>query len=301
MTLLYAFSENVLPILLIACLGYLFQRWLQPDVQSLSRVSLYVFTPCLIFSSLSNSAVSYEQMGRIGLCVLLVTASGMFVALLVARLLRWDRRRQAAFLLVTLFGNVGNYGLPVTGFAFGRQGQAFAVVYYVVSAVLVYTLGVYLASLGQHTARQALTHVFRLPLVYAAGAALVANVTHLSLPLPLARAIDLAGQGAVPLMILLLGMQLARTRISGHVAPALLASALKLVGSAGLALGWTALLGLGGIVQSVCVVQAAMPSAVMTTLLALEFGTEPGLVTSSVFMSTVLSLATLSTLLALMV
>jgi predicted permease len=299
MSFLSAFAENVLPILVIASLGYLFQRWLRPDVQPLSRVTLYVLTPSLIFSSLSNSTVSHHQMGRIGLCVVLVTASLALVNVVLVRALGWDRRRQAAFMLTTLFGNVGNYGLPLTGFAFGVEGQALAVVYYVVSAVLVYSVGVYLASLGQQTAREALGNVFRLPLVYAAGAALVVNVANLHLPLPLTRAIDLAGQGAVPLMILLLGMQLARTRVGGHVAPALLASAMKLIASAALALGWTTWLGLGDLAQGICIVQAAMPSAVMTTLLALEFGTHPGLVTTTVMVSTLLSLVTLSVLLTL--
>jgi predicted permease len=299
MAFLSAFFQNVLPILLIAAAGYLLQRWLKPDLRSLSRVTLYVLTPSLIVSSLSNSAVSHTQMGQIGLCVLLVTASLAILDVLVARSLRWDRRRQAALLLVTLFGNVGNYGLPLTRFAFGEQGQAFAVVYYIVSAVLVYSAGVYLASLGQQSARQALGNVFKMPLIYAAGIALLVNVAGRPLPEPLSRAVDLAGQGAVPLMILILGMQLARTRLTGHLAPALLASGLKLLGSAALAWLWTAILGLGSLAQSVCLVQAAMPSAVMTSLLALEFGTDPELVTSTVLVSTLLSFVTLSLLLAL--
>jgi hypothetical protein len=299
MSFLSTFADNVLPILAIASLGYLFQRWVRPDIQPLSRVTLYVLTPSLIFSSLSHSTVSQQQMAQIGLCVVLVTLSLAVVNIVLVRALGWDRRRQAAFMLTTLFGNVGNYGLPLTGFAFGLEGQALAVVYYVVSAVLVYSVGVYLASLGQQPARKALGNVFRLPLVYAAGAALVVNVANLRLPLPLTRAIDLAGQGAVPLMILLLGMQLARSRVGGHIPLALSASVLKLVASAALAWGWTAWLGLGDLAQGICIVQAAMPSAVMTTLLALEFDTHPGLVTTTVLVSTLLSLVTLSALLML--
>jgi malate permease and related proteins len=48
------------------------------------------------------------------------------------------------------------------------------------------------------------------------------------------------------------------------------------------------------------VIQSAMPSAVLTTVLATEYDTEPSFVTSVVFVTTILSPLTLTPLLAIM-
>ena len=51
-------------------------------------------------------------------------------------------------MLVVMFSNGGNYGLPVALFAFGRDALTFATVYFLTSAVLTYTVGVSLAASG---------------------------------------------------------------------------------------------------------------------------------------------------------
>ena len=99
-------------------------------------------------------------------CVLLTAALGI-AGLLLAIPMRLDRATMSSFLLVVMFSNSGNYALPVVLFAFGQEALAFANVYFVTSAVLVYTCGVLVAASGRASVSRALLHVTRVPALYA--------------------------------------------------------------------------------------------------------------------------------------
>ena len=104
------------------------------------------------------------------------------LARLVAIPLGLDRAGRAAFLLVVVFSNSGNFGLPVVLFAFGREALTFATVYFVIAAVLSYTVGVFLAASGHRSVMEALRGITRVPTVYAVIAAAV--VLALRAPIP---------------------------------------------------------------------------------------------------------------------
>ena len=99
---------------------------------------------------------------------LLVTLSAAVMARLAAIPLRLDRRMLSAFMLVAICSNSGNYGLPVTLLAFGRDALAFASVYFVSSAIFSYTGGVLLAASGRRSIRDAVAGLFRVPAFYGA-------------------------------------------------------------------------------------------------------------------------------------
>ncbi len=297
--LLSIFLNNILPPLLVMAVGYILERAIGVDVRSLSRVALYVFTPALIFGSLIESKVGGGEFGQIALFVVVFTAVMWIVGLGVARLLRFEQRQTNAFLLATLFSNCGNYGLAVVLFAFGQAGLERGLAYFVVSALMTHTFAAYFASRGAYSVRESIRNVLRLPLVYALAVGLAVRALGLTLPVPLMRAVDLPRAGAIPLMQLLLGVQLARISRRLDLRFVGSATAVQLVGSALVALGLTALLGLRGLARQVSVVEASMPTAVSTLALSIEFGSNPEEVGGVVFLSTLVSPVTLTLVLAL--
>lgn len=261
-----------------------------------SCVTLYVFSPMLVLDSLATTTLPTSDIARIALFTLTFSAAMYALSTVVARAIRMDQEGVSAFLLTTLFMNSGNYGIPVTLFAFGQDGMDRAVVFFVTQAMLTGTLAVYLASRSQMDPRGALLSVTRLPLVYASIIGLGINLLNISLPPTLGRPIEILGNAAVPTMLMVLGLQLA-DRFAIHELRSILASSfLRLVASGGIAYGVTLVLGIGGLTQQVLVILAAMPTAVFTTILATEFQARPTFVTSSVVFSTVASLVTLSVL-----
>lgn len=299
MTLILSILANdLLPVFVVAGVGFALARVTKADVRTLSRVTFYGLSPCLVFTSLVGSTMNAADFGRMA-----VLATGTVLGIgVIARLLtlplRLDRAMASAFLMVVMFSNSGNYGLPVVLFAFGKDALAQATVYFVANAVLTYTVGVFLASAGRRSVGRALVGVLRVPAVYGVVAAVLVMTTGARVPPALMRPVDLLSGAAVPTMILVLGMQLERGARPERPFLVGLAVALSLIVTPALGLSWATALQLQGAARQAAVVQAGMPSAVLTTILALEYDVAPSFVTAVVFASTLLSPFTLTLLIA---
>ncbi len=297
--LLHIFYTNILPIFVVIGAGYTLARALRLEAKPFSRLAFYVLAPCLTFVSLVQNRINGDELGRIVLFISLSTLAVGVITWLIARVLRLSRPVESALLLSTIFVNCGNYGIPLNLFAFGESAQARAIVYLVVLATLSNTVGVYLAARGRASGRQALRNLVKVPLVYAVLLAGVVSISGITVPEPVFKAIELIGSASVPVMLLILGMQLAQTSITRHLKITSLATFIRLIVAPILAFGLAALLGLRGVTRQTMIVEASTPTAVTSTILALEFDTRPDLVTSVVFLSTLLSPLTITAVIAL--
>ncbi len=287
------------PILLVVGIAFIADRKLELDSRALSRLLVYVFTPFLIFKGVAYSDLSGDEAGQLIAVAALMSAAVAVAAWLLARQARFDRQMAAAFTLSATLVNAGNYGLPLNRFAFGAAGEERAIVFFMTTLLVSYTLGVFLASFGRLSARGALRNVFTVPLPYAAALGLAVNLGDVTLPLPVERAVHLLADATIPVMLVVLGAQLSRASVRGRIQPILLASGLRLLLGPLIALGLVVLLGLSGLTRQVAIVQSAMPTAVVTGVLASEFGADTEFVTATILVSTITSMATLTVLLSL--
>ena len=300
--MLTVFANVVLPVLTVAGFGYLLHRTLKPSLAALSQATLYVLAPALVFSSLTKTTLSAQDALQIAGFSLVFTGAMLALSWGVARLNHFDRALSSAFMISVLFMNAGNYGLSVALLAFGQTGLDRALVFFVTQAVLGNTFAVYLAASSQHGAGLApLGAVLRMPMLYAGIAALAISLAHFELPTFVARATELAGDAAVPMMLLVLGMQLAQGSAFDAPVAVGLAVLLRLVLSVFVALGLTSLMGIEGLTRDVLLVLAGMPTAVFTIIVATEFNARPRFVTTVVVTSTVLSILTVTVLLTALV
>jgi predicted permease len=258
-----------------------------------------------VFSSLVHSNLAGEEIARIAAFTVVVTAMMGLLGWLSARAFRLDARATAGMILVCMFVNSGNYGLGVNQRVFGDQGLARATIYFTTSTLLVYSLGVAVAA-GSNGGgvRATIRHVFEVPPMYAAVAALLVralsiDVTQPALE-PVMAGIDIASRAAIPAMLVILGMQLARTVLTEHAGPVLTASGISLIAAPIVAWIVAALIGLTGVARQTSIIEASMPAAVINIILATEYRAAPELVTSSVLLSTVLSPITLTLILSLL-
>ena len=116
--------SDILPIFLIAGAGYLLARYVGTSVKTLAHVVFYALLPCLVFRLLVTSQKSGQEFGRMALVATLMILTMGVVGYTVAAALRLNRVDLRAFLLVVMFSNSGNYGLPVVQFAFGNEALA---------------------------------------------------------------------------------------------------------------------------------------------------------------------------------
>jgi predicted permease len=300
MTSFFAVVYNVLaPIFLIIGLAVLLDRRLTLDPRVFSRVVIYLFSPCLVFGGIARSDLKAEELGLI---VAMAALTSLLMALVgwgEARLFHFDRKLASAFMLGVVLVNAGNYGLPLNEFAYGQAGFQRAIIFFVVTALISNTLGVYLASRGKASVRRSILNVLTVPLPYATVLGFIFNMEGITLPVPIDRAVTLLGQAAVPCMLIVLGLQLSRTSVKGRVGPILLATGTRLVVAPLLAFCLAALLSLPGLARQVSIIEASMPTAAMSGVLATEFGSDAEFTAATVLVSTVASIVTLSILLML--
>jgi predicted permease len=292
------FVSDILPIFLIAGIGYLLAGRLQANVKTLAHAVFYAMAPCFAFRMLISSRMTGPDAGRMAVLAILVAAVMGLLARVAAIPFRLSRAELSGFLLVVIFSNGGNYGLPVVLFAFGNEALAHGTIYFVTSSILTYTIGVFLAAAGRRSIRRAILGIVRIPAIYGVAAAGLVTLTGVSIPVALMRPVQLLADAAIPVMILVLGMQLQRATLPKRPGVVATAVALSLAATPAVALGLTRLLSISGPGRQAGVALASMPTAVITTILALEFDVEPAFVTNVVFITTVLSPLTLAPLIA---
>ena len=298
--LLSLFANNLLPILLVAGTGYIAGRWLNVEARSISRVVFYIFSPCLIFDLLTTSQLSNSDMLRmVAFAVTSIFTVGM-LTFLVGRVIRLERKMLVAVMITTVTINAGNYGLSLNLFAFGEEALAYASLFFVTSAILTYTFGVVIASMGKASLGTAIKGLIKIPTVYAVILALVFIYMNWELPLPLNRSVSLLADASIPGMLVVLGLQLQNNHRTHNWRALSLANGMRLLGGAGVGFILAAIIGLQGMAYNAAVLQSSMPTAVLSTILATEYDVEPTFVTTAVFGSTILSPLTLTPLLMIL-
>ena len=298
MVLLGVLINIVLPVFIIIGAGFVAARMLTIDAQTLSRVSLYVLGPALVFSKLVETTVTGTDLVQIVVFTVVGTLLVLALSWVVARLLRLNRSTESAFVLSCSFVNSGNYGLPLVLFAFGQAGLERALIYFVTGAFMMNTVAVFVASRGQAKARTSLLNIFRVPMIYAIVIAFGVRAANLEIPGFISQPLGMTGNAAIPVMLLLVGIQLAGVSFGKQARLICVATLVRLVGGAVVGIALATVMGLAGVTRQACIIEHSAPTGVMTGILALEFGTDPEFVTGVIFASTLASIATMTLLVA---
>ena len=298
--LLPIFASNVLPIILIAGAGFLLSKYTGLSPRPVSLVAFYIFIPCLLFKLLTTSDLSSNDIFRmVGFTTTSILVLGALVVV-VTGVLKVDKRMATALLLVIMFSNSGNYGLSLNKFAFGETALAYASLYFATSIILINTVGILIANFGQSGLKSALFGLLKTPALYALLLAITFNITSWELPSSLEKTIFLVADGTIPLMIILMGIQLQNSAWVGHVRALGFSTFMRLIGAPLVALPFAFLFGLEGPAWQAGITESALPTAVVMTVVATEFGVEPSFVTMAVLATTLLSPLTITPIIAML-
>lgn len=289
-TLIFTLNA-VLPAFLIIALGALAGKTMPGlDPLPIARLGTSFTTPALILGTVAKAHISASLALHVAAAYLTFLLVLGAVSYLLAR--QQSRPRRSGLIVTTLFANTGNMGLSLSLFAYGNAGLERSVIIFVLSMLLMFTVGPALLTGGGHFGRR-LLDTWRWPPVWAAVGGVLLNVTHLQLPLFLDRVLSLLGAAAVPLMLLLLGIQVYRTWTWHLGSINWLSVALKSLLSPLLAalIGW--LIGLRGLELAVLVLTGALPTAVNVFGVAVEAGGDHDDVGRTIFVTTLLSIFTI--------
>ena len=281
------------PVFILAAVGY---GWVKLGfeyrVEFVTRLAMTLSVPCLIFVALMTADIDPQALGSLSLASF--TAYGL-VSIVFLGIVKLRKLDTSTYLAPLVFGNTGNLGLPLAMFAFGEEGLSYAVVVFAVMAILSFTIGVWVVAGGGSPIR-----VIKEPVVAATFLGALFLWQGWQTPIFLTNALELIGQMAIPIMLITLGVAIARLE-TNDMGRAVWLSAIKVVVSAGAA--WTAArwFGLAPIPSAVLIVQLATPVAVTSYLLAEKYGHEAQPVAGLVVASTLLCVISLPLILAFVI
>ena len=279
----------IAPVFLCSLLGYLWvRRGLDFDTPFVSRLVTDIGAPCLVFSTFMELDIDMAAFRTMALAAFVAMLLFGVLAFAVLRTCGLDQR---TWLPSQMFPNTGNMGLPLCLLAFGEQGLALGLTYFMVNVLFNFTLGMTITS-GQISLRELLKN----PMFHAVPVTLLFLFTDTRPPAWVQNTTGMLGDFTIPLMLIAMGVSLARIRI--HSLRRSLALAVLRLG-----MGFTVgvvlaqMLGFEGVARGVLILQSAMPVAVFSYLFAVRFNRSPEEVAGAVVMSTALSFLTLPALL----
>ena len=280
----------IAPVFIVAGIGFFFEyRGIGFQSETLSRLAMMIATPALVFSSLTSTALPDESLLRIIiLSIVAVLIGGALSALAVLAL----RQPWRAFLSPLSLPNAGNAGLPLVFFAFSDAGLAIGAAFFFMIALVQYTVVPAVV-----TGDPGFGKLLREPLVWSVVAVILFRVTGTPVPQIVADTTSLLGGIMIPIMLILLGGALSRLKVSDIKTSVLLAVARLTIGVVtGLTL--VTLFRLEGVEAGAIFLLSAMPSALITYVIAQHYGREPERVAGMVVSSTVLNFACLPVLIS---
>ena len=292
MNLAITVLEITAPVFMLAAVGFVWVKLgFEYSVAFVTRIAMTLSVPCLIFVALMQADIAPEALTALSLASIVAYGAVTIVMLALVWALRLERRTYAAPLI---FGNTGNLGLPLALFAFGDIGLSYAVVVFAIMAIWSFTFGIWLVSGGG-----SILKVLKEPLVAGTLLGGLFLWQGWKTPLFLTNTLDLIGQMAIPMMLITLGVAVARLA-PGRLWLAVGLSAVKAALCVGLAWGAGLWFDLDPVAHAVLVLQIATPVAVTSYLLSEKYGGDSDAVAGLVLVSTLMSVLLLPALLAVL-
>lgn len=297
-TFIFILTQIILPIFLMILTGYVLQKRLHLNISTLSKIQIYVFIPALVFSKIYTSTLSNGLIGSIVCFTTTLFGSLMVLSTLVSRLLKFQRPKEKAFINSVVLRNTGNYGIPLIMLLYQGSQNEYAISVHMIavitSTVLMYTVGLYNASSGSYSGKQALLNIVKIPTIYSITLAAICKTGGLVVPIQITSVLGFFSEAVVPVALIALGAQLAETKFSFVDYSVYLGNFIRLIISPAVAYMLAAMFKLDSISTGVMVIGAATPTAINSLMLALEFKGDADYASQTILTSTLLSAFTIS-------
>jgi hypothetical protein len=295
--------QAILPLSVPVLSGVLLARFLGLDTKPLTTMVLYFLVPALIFTNLSTVQLSFTELTHIVLFFLLNFMFMWAIAFIVGKIFRLPEPERAGLTLISTLTNSVNYGLPLVLMAFGQLGLEKAAVYVVFAMILTNTAGVYFAARANFSIRESIKTIFTLPAVYAAILAILLRFLGLHLPAGIETGVSMAAGALPPVMLVVLGAQMARAQNAKlenrHRIAFWLGIGIRVIIAPFIAFLILYVIGISGTLFSVLLILASMPVAVNAGVLAEKFDASPNVVSKCILWTTLSSFVVLPILITL--
>ena len=298
----------MLQMSVLIAIGIAWQRFAPAHIPALAHrraltdLVFYILLPALVLNVMWQAPLNITSI-KISMTALSGIFTSLFlmwaiISLLSMSGLNISKPQKGALLIAGTFPNSTYLGLPVTAQVLGDWTQATVLKYDLFACTpMVLTVGVLIAHyFGDNKSD---IHPFRellkVPPLWALALAGLLNVADMPQPIPVHNALSILGGGVVPLMLIALGMSIRWDTIKLKYLPLLLPVSLVSLLIAPLVVCYVAsALHVPTDTLTVSVILAAMPTMIFGIVLCERYQLDSGLYAAAVFLTTALSIGTLT-------
>ena len=282
----------MMPSILLAGIGVLWHRTgTEYPREFVTTLVLNLALPALVFYTLTTTTVAPDALATMGLAALTVQLVMLSTSALILKAAGHNPRLCITFTI----GNTGNLGLPLCMLAFGDVGLAYAITFFTIQSIFLFTVGDAIYAGNINVQRMA-----KVPVIWAVAAALLTRFLDIPVPEILLNTTRILGQLVVPIMLITLGIAIASMQ-SGNLATNLKWSAIRTALAIAVGFGIAELFNLEGIARGVLVIESVVPVAVFNYLLAFRNNMESSEISGLILMTHLGALLYLPVVLAFLV
>nr|WP_288977257.1 AEC family transporter [uncultured Blautia sp.] len=265
--------------------------------KDMSALVLNLCSPALIVSSMFSdlTSISRKNVGLVALIGILCFAFLIILGYALTKILRVPVSRREAYILMTVFGNLGFIGLPVASAVLGPKSMVYVIVFNFLFNVVIFTFGIMLVKKGVEGVEQSWTDIFS-PGFIACILAFIIYWFNIKIPADLQSLVNYCGNACTLLSLLVIGMSLVGMNLGSVFKNKrlLLFTAIRFIAvPIALALLLKPFLP-DYIMRASIVLMMSLPVANMPMMMAEQYGKETTTISEGIILSTVLSAATIS-------
>lgn len=309
----FIIEHTMLPIFFLVVLGYFLDKKFHLDVKTLSKLMFFLVIPSFIFTNIYTTQFPATSINIIAAIAIFMVIC-FVIANIVGRIRHYDAAMLESCRNAFMFNNTGNLGVALIILVFSHdpfvvngqtpylaEAMVVQIIIFMIQSISLNTLGLYQAGRGRLTARDTLSVMFHMPLLYVLAAALIARyVGWDAKDFFLWPIMDMASKALLPLAMVSIGAQLSQTKIQWldkdvWIVSILKMTALPLIGLTMIYLANAFRPGtFTAVSATVFLIYCAIPTAVNTALFAIEFDNNPDYATQVVMNTTALSAVSLT-------
>lgn len=283
----------ILPIFIIVLLGYLWNKFNNNlNEQEIIKLITWIGAPTLIFNTLINSETSSILIKNITFIAILMTLIMLILSFLILKLFKEPIR---PLINPMTFQNSGNLGLTVCLFAFGKIGLELSIIYFMITSVLHFTLGLTIWS-----GKLSIKYLLKAPVIYAVLLGLIINYNEIQLPKTISNTTSVLAGITIPLLLFTMGTSISKIKFNLELKIILLAIIRSIIALT-LAYLLTMFFNIGGIAQKIILIQGVLPAPIFTYLFASQYKVSPEKVANYLMTSTLISIITITIFLTIII
>ena len=200
----------MVPTILIVFLGLIWNKLgNQVDQSEITNIITWVGAPCLIFNTLIKLESSIFIVQDIIIAAILMILIMFACSYIILKIFNYPIR---PLINPMVFSNSGNLGMTISLFAFGVLGLELAVIYFMITSILHFTIG-----LSIWSGKWSFKFLLKTPVLYAVLAGLIINFNDIELPKTITNTTSILSGITIPLLLFTMGISI--NKISYKIEP----------------------------------------------------------------------------------